>query len=351
MAEVVMLSTNIKIARMAVGLSLQELSDRLKENGYPTTKATLSNYENGIYVPSNDILKEISKELNTSMEFLLDNTITECDLRFFQKADMIDRVQQSLEAFITKELSRFIHIDNILGYKAEWTYTKKTLYRTDDTAAIENLAYRVRTEHGAGSHTIASVCDMLERKGWHIFALPDYCRNNRTISGYDCISGTPFILYKPDEYQDEMRLSLLRSVGYSLIEGETREDTDALVAHFARAVLIPENLVRYTFGNNRNTITETELATAKKMYGIGKKYLMRRMWELEIISDDLFSDYMTYISQRYDLVRSSGLTDDSRFYDVPTSYEMRVARAHAEGLTTITSAKSSYSDKDGNSES
>ena len=122
-------------------------------------------------------------------------------------------------------------------------------------------------------------------------------------------------------------------------------DTDALVDHFARTVLLPENLVRYTFGDKRNVLTERELATAKRMYGIGKKYLMKRMNELGIINDDLFAEYMAYISQRFDLVRSSGLTDDSRFYDVPTTYEMRVARANAEGLTSITSTRSIYSGK------
>lgn len=340
-----MLGANIKTARLAIGLSLQELSEKLSEAGHQTTKVTLSNYENGKYVPGEELLKVIARELRTSVEYFRTEIEWNSQLRFFHKSQMIDRTQQYLEAFISMELARFKYIDDILGIKCNWKKPQKKLYLREDPNAIENLAYQFRTERGAGSHAIPSVCDLLERQGCHIFSVPDYCKQDKSISGYDETTGVPFILYKPDEYQDEMRLSLLRSVGYSMIEGETEEDTDALVDHFARAVLLPENLVRYTFGDKRNVLTERELATAKRMYGIGKKYLMKRMNELGIINDDLFAEYMAYISQRFDLVRSSGLTDDSRFYDVPTTYEMRVARANAEGLTSITSTRSIYSGK------
>ena len=337
-----MLGANIKMARLAIGLSLQELSEKLTSAGHPTTKVTLSNYENGKYVPSEDLLKVIARELRTSTLYFKTEIQWNSRLRFFHKSEMIDRTQQNLEAFISIELARFKYIDDLLGIKSVWKRQPKQLYSLDNPDAIENLAYQFRTEHGAGRHAITSVCDLLERQGWHIFCIPDYCRQDQSISGYDETTGVPFILYKPDEYQDEMRLSLLRSVGYSLIEGETPEETDELVARFARAVLLPENLVRYTFGDSRKVLTERELSTAKRMYGIGKKYLMRRMNELSIIDDNLYSEYMAYIFQRFDLVRSSGLTDDSRFYDVPTTYEMRVARANAEGLTSITSIRNFF---------
>ena len=337
-----MLGANIKMARLAIGLSLQELSEKLTSAGHPTTKVTLSNYENGKYVPSEDLLKVIARELRITTAYFNTELQWNSQLRFFHKSEMIDRTQQNLEAFISIELARFKYIDDLLGIKTVWKKQPKRLYSLDNPDAIENLAYQFRTEHGAGRHAIPSVCDLLERQGWHIFCIPDYCRQYQSISGYDETTGVPFILYKPDEYQDEMRLSLLKSMGYSLIEGETPEETDELVARFARAVLLPENLVRYTFGDNRKVLTERELATAKLMYGIGKKYLMKRMNELSIIDDNLYNEYMSYIFQRFDLVRSSGLTDDSRFYDVPTTYEMRVARANAEGLTSITSIRNFF---------
>ena len=340
--KIKMYSTNIKVARMAIGLSLQELSERLTEAGHPTTKVTLSNYENGKYVPSEELLRIIARELRTTTAYFNTDIKWNSQLRFFHKSEMIDRTQQNLEAFISIELARFKYIDDLLGIKSVWKRQPKKLYSLDRPDTIENLAYQFRTDHGAGRHAIPSVCSMLESQGWHIFSIPDYCKQDKSISGYDETTGVPFILYKPDEYQDEMRLSLLKSVGYSLIEGETEEETEELVTHFARAVLLPENIVRYSFGDRRKVLTERELATAKRMYGIGKKYIVKRMNELGIIDDSLYSEYMAYISQRFDLVRSSGLTDDSRFYDVPTTYEMRVARANAEGLTSITSIRSTY---------
>ena len=60
-----MIGDNIRIARMAHGLSLQDLSERLTESGFPTTKATLSNYETGKYSPNEDVLKAIAGQLYT----------------------------------------------------------------------------------------------------------------------------------------------------------------------------------------------------------------------------------------------------------------------------------------------
>lgn len=340
-----MVGANIKIARLARGLSLQELTQLLSDSGHPTTKATLSNYENGKYIPTQEFLSVLALHLNTSVDFFHKEADFTTDLRFFQKSEMVDRKQQYLEAFISVELERFRYIDNILGIKADWTPQKKKLYTIDSAEAIENLAYQFRTENSAGSHAIASVCDILERNGWHIFSVPAFCTEERSIAGYDAISGIPFILYKPEGYQDEMRLSLLRSVGYSMIEGLTKKETDLLVDRFARAVLFPENLVRYTFGNRRTTLTELELSTTKRMYGLGKKYLVERMYELGVIDIDLYNEYNSYISQSYDMVRSSGLQDDSNFFDMPTTYEMRVARAYSEGIINFKSTRNSHSGK------
>ena len=329
---------------MARGLSLQDLSEILTENGYNITKATLSNYENGKYSPTPDMLTVLAQELNISPEFLERNNNLLYDLKFFNLPQMVDRKLQNLDAFISVELNRFQYIDNILGIKTTWAPTEKKHYKDSE---IESLADRFRVEYKAGGSSIASVCALLESKGWHIFSLPDYCSyDNMSISGYDSISGIPFILYKPDGYQDEMRLALLKSVGYSLIEGENAEETEKLVNRFACAVLLPAENAREFYGSKRTSITELELSTGKRLYGIGKKYIVRRLNELSIIPDSIKREFDMHVTQKHDLVRSSGLMDSSNFFDVPTTYEMRVARANAEGLTNLTSTKLIFNGKD-----
>ena len=59
---------------------------------------------------------------------------------------------------------------------------------------------------------------------------------------------------------------------------------------------------------------------------------MKRLRELGIVSNTVYSDYINYLSQRRYLTGIGGLIDNSTFFDIPTSYEMRVARAKSEGI-------------------
>ena len=325
---------------MAKGMSLADLSESLKNERYDITKATLSNYENGKYLPGEDLKKALAQILNVSMDFIERNNNLLYDLSFFNLPKMVDRKQQNLEAFISVELNRLQYIDNILSIKTNWRVPEKKQYLIEKGDEIEELADRFREEYRAGSSAISSVCAVLEDRGWHIFSLPDYCSyDNLNISGYDKISGIPFILYKPDGYQDEMRLALLKSVGFSLIDGKNEKETNLLIDRFARAVLLSRENAEHFFGKKRTTLTELELSTGKKLFGIGKKYIIKRLDELSIIPNSLKREFELHVNQKHDLVRSSGLMDACTFFDVPTTYEMRVARANAEGLTNLTSTK------------
>ena len=61
-----MLGENLRKLRIATGLSLVELSDRLG-----VTKQSVSNWENGNIQPSVEMIIKISKTLNISTDVLL----------------------------------------------------------------------------------------------------------------------------------------------------------------------------------------------------------------------------------------------------------------------------------------
>ena len=43
--------------------------------------------------------------------------------------------------------------------------------------------------------------------------------------------------------------------------------------------------------------------------------------------------------EHFDLTRANGILDESTFYEVPTTWEMRAVRAEAEGLVKSVSMK------------
>ena len=334
-----MIGDNIRIARMAHGLSLQDLSERLTESGFPTTKATLSNYETGKYSPNEDVLKAIAGQLYTPIEFFKRDPVIKTNVVFFREPFIADRKRPYLEAYISAELERFMYWENLLKIPVDWKAEPPKHYSLNDPEKIEALAEEFRQEYGAGTNAIASVCALLENKGWHLFALPDFSEASRNITGYDKTTGMPFILYRTFGHQDEMRLALIRSVGLSLIQGQTQKETDALTARFARAVLLPKKQCISIFGQKRTRIASSELATGKRLFGLGKGSIMLRMLELGIIEETLYNEFNSYVFEHFDSTRANGILDESTFYEVPTTWEMRAVRAEAEGLVSSVSMK------------
>ena len=331
-----MIGDNIRIARLAHGLSLQDLSERLTASGYPTTKATLSNYETGKYSPNEDVLKAIAGQLFTPLEFFKRDPIIKSNIQFFREPFITDRKRPYLEAYISAELDRFKYWESLLDMDVSWRPEAPRHYSPDD---IETLAEEFREKYGAGTNAIASVCALLENQGWHLFALPDFSEASMNITGYDKATGMPFILYRTFGHQDDMRLALLRSVGLSLIKGQNQKETDALTARFARAVLLPKKQCISTFGKKRTRIARSELATGKRLFGLGKGSIMHRMLELGIIEESLYKEFNAYVFEHFDSTRANGILDESTFYEVPTTWEMRAVRAETEGLVSSVSMK------------
>ena len=73
-----MLSDNIKRIRKSKGLSQEELAIKLN-----VVRQTVSKWENGLSVPDSDMLITLADELDTSVNVLLGETVTESmtDLR------------------------------------------------------------------------------------------------------------------------------------------------------------------------------------------------------------------------------------------------------------------------------
>ena len=319
---------NLRLLRQANGLSLSEMAELLTANGYPITKGTLSNYEIGKFLPQDDFYSIVSKELNVPISFFKDDTDYSSDIVFFSEISMADRRLQELNSFIAIEVGRSYLLDRKLGIENRWSYSEPAMIAEAD---VEAYVADLRKTWGLGDCPISSVCGLLERKGWYLFSAPESF-TERNLCGYIRNLGIPFALFQPDVFQDELRINLLKSLGRSLIKGKTQELTEKLIARFSRAMLAPSELIRYEFGEKRTSISEIELSTVKQSLGLGKRYIMKRLRELGIVSNTVYSDYINYLSQRRYLTGIGGLIDNSTFFDIPTSYEMRVARAKSEGI-------------------
>lgn len=111
-----MLEIRLRAARKAKKLTQEQLASSLN-----TTKATISNWENGHSTPSNDMLILISKTLDCSTDYLLGIIDTpflsknDNDLKSFSNDPSLQKWYKELSEFKEEDLRRLRRIWNILN--------------------------------------------------------------------------------------------------------------------------------------------------------------------------------------------------------------------------------------------
>lgn len=104
-----MFQKRLKIARKNKKYTQEELADLVL-----TTKATISNYENGYSTPSIDMLLLLSSKLDVSVDFLLGNdNIDLSDIELFTKEELFIIKNSLVESKIKLE-SIILKIDKLL---------------------------------------------------------------------------------------------------------------------------------------------------------------------------------------------------------------------------------------------
>ena len=103
-----MLSDNIKRIRKAKGLSQEELAIKLN-----VVRQTVSKWENGLSVPDSDMLITLADELDTSVNVLLGETVTESmtdDLKVISKKLEVINLQLAKRNMVKIKTIRLILI-------------------------------------------------------------------------------------------------------------------------------------------------------------------------------------------------------------------------------------------------
>ena len=103
-----MLSDNIKRIRKSKGLSQEELAIKLN-----VVRQTVSKWENGLSVPDSDMLITLADELDTSVNVLLGETVTESmtdDLKVISKKLEVTNLQLAKRNMVKIKTIRLILI-------------------------------------------------------------------------------------------------------------------------------------------------------------------------------------------------------------------------------------------------
>lgn len=325
-----MVGNRLKLIRQANGLSLQDLSNMLAGSRLEIGRAALSHYETGNTVPSAEALDILAKKLGTTVSFFHSPDWENVSFRLFSPCGgWTQKAETAMLSFVQIELEKMLYIDGLLSIRDEFQLPQKKHIGKDEDESVEELSIGLRQKYGLGIMPISSVSNTLESMGWKTIEMS---ADSPFVSGYEESSRTAFILYPALFVIDDFRTSLLETAGYAYIGGESASHTMDLVRRFARAMLFPAAMVKKEFGSSRSTVSLSELALAKQKYGISKRSVMKRLLELDIITQDYYDSFEDLMKLHGFPKRKQILSESLMFYENPSTLTMRVLSAQNQGL-------------------
>jgi len=326
-----MIGDRIRRKRLAAGMSLQDLADRLSTEGVRVSKAALSNYETNKTIPKARALWALAKVFSEPMEYFIREDSVSLVLSGYRKREGLSATRHDqIIAAITEEIERRVQIERVLDLKSNSTAPQKTII--SELSDAERIAAEVRKEWGLGDYPIASVTTLLEEKGWYVVQSP-------SEEDFDGLSGSveplsrPFAVSRRGISVDRTRLNLLHEAGHAYITSPDAKLTEKPAFRLAAALLLPESRVREEVGQSRSSFSLNELVILKKKYGISMQAMAFRFLDLGIISRSYFSLFFTWINQQGFKVEEPG-SEQLNFQEEPTTFKAQVHRALSEGLIT-----------------
>lgn len=324
-----MIGNRIRLARMANGLSLQQLSDCMKKRGVAFTKTSLYNYESNITIPNEQILDTFADVLGVNKHFFTHDTPKDFSFHLNSDLGSVESRRQEILSYIQIQLEYLISVLDTAREApfSEMGMPEQTSVNTNDEA--EAVADSLRKLWSIGDLPIASVCSLLEHNGWFLFELPELF-NWDYISGVEASHNIHFIFFSRDYHVDELRMGLLKEFGKHLMSYPPSMEEE-LLGTFASSLLFSHTAVMQDVGAHRTVIDRDELKCLKQKYGISRIEMLKRLEYCGVISSQTHYEIAQRLNQSYFIARSYLHIVHLNFFEEPTRINLLVRRILAEG--------------------
>ena len=324
-----MIGARIKQARLASGLTLDVLAERLTTSGHPITKAGLSKYELEKSVPKPSLLVAIAETLGVRAGYFTELQQPEVHWIAFRKlAKMPAKQQEQIKAFAAHVVENQLWLQSLLFAKQGTDFPAAQRAATLDDA--ERVACELRDAWKLGDSPIDSLASRVEDSGGVIVGCRDISRDFDGLAGRTN-EGYPVAVVSMQVPDDRRRYNLAHELGHLLMEcGDIESKTEEQLANrFASALLVPAKVARQELGAKRRHLDVNELAILKRKYGLSMQGWIRRAFDLEIIEKSHYTSLCVMFSRNHwkkvEPIPFEGKEEPSRL-------KLMTLRALAEGV-------------------
>jgi Zn-dependent peptidase ImmA (M78 family)/DNA-binding XRE family transcriptional regulator len=274
----------IRQVRVARGLSLEELAAAM---GGVVSRQALWKYEHGMARPSARVLAALSSALQTPAAALWCAPEYTVEFVAYRKGSGLrKRDQARVEAMVALALQERLQLRDRAGVESGPMVTSRR-YLVPDLTDAETAARELRSQWALGEDPIANVVDVLEANGVHVLEIeaPEKFDGISAVA-YDQtgqVQGAAVVTRRglPGERQ---RLDLAHELGHLVLDVAAEVDEEKAAFRFAGAFLAPASTLRKEMGAKRAKVQLTELRLLKRRFGMSIQALLKRLYELEIIT-------------------------------------------------------------------
>jgi len=281
-----MINERIRRARLQQGMSLEAMAQQLGD----ISKQALSKYEKGSSTPSSTRLLQMAKILKISPEyFFRADPLPLAPLEFRKLAKMPKYRQVQVEEQMREHLERYIALEECFDpADIKTPPTPARMLAVTSIEEAEHAAQALREFWGIGSDPIANLTEQLEEHSIKVAMLEGPDDFDGACAATD--EGQHVLIAlnarRPGE---RIRFTAAHELGHwvmKLPDGMSERDKENCCHRFAGAFLYPAKGVTSDFGNHpRSRVHPRELLIVKRQYGISMHAALRRLKDLNLLSE------------------------------------------------------------------
>lgn len=278
-----MFSIRLHRARKAAGLSLRDLGERVG-----VSHAAIKKYEDGVAMPSSDILIALSRALKVRTEyFFRPDSVALQGIEYRKRSSLPKKRLDAITHEIIDQIERRIELENLFPQSPVKSFEMidGIVDHLSSVDQIEEVAERVRSAWCLGLDPIPDLIDVLETNGIRVFMI-DADAENKFDGLAARVNGMPIVVVGRHWPGDRQRFTLAHELGHLILEGRLADDLDEEMAcnRFAGAFLFPQASVLQELGQHRNAIELKELGLLKEEFGLSMAGILYRARDLGVIT-------------------------------------------------------------------
>jgi Zn-dependent peptidase ImmA (M78 family)/transcriptional regulator with XRE-family HTH domain len=286
----------IKQLRLALGLSLDGLARAM---GGLVSKQALSKYEQGASRPTPAVATRLARALRVKAVQLWTPPQLRVQFIAYRKRPGLGRKKLAqIEASCARRFEQQLRLQERCLGQVKLDLPIQTLPVTNPQEA-EMAARHFRRQWGLGEAPIANLTATLEAHAIHVFSIPADPEFDGLSGVARDSAGTPqgaAIIVRQGVPGDRQRFSLVHELAHLALKLNQGTNQEKLASRFASAFLVPESALRQELGPARANLSMGELLILKRRFGVSVHMLIRRTFELGIISRPTFQSLRTLLT-------------------------------------------------------